>query len=67
MALAHAVPAQLEQLKPWLKCQGFTGELHPLVCLIQSHAGPGVGSFCPIHRLAVGPNGVNQLDRRLFL
>ena len=32
MALAHADPAQLEQLKPWLKSQGFSGELHSLAC-----------------------------------
>ena len=30
MALAHADPAQLEALKPWLKSHGFSGELHPL-------------------------------------
>ena len=30
MAMANADPAQLEQLKPWLKSQGFSGELHSL-------------------------------------
>ena len=30
MALANANPAQLESLKPWLKKQGFSGDLHPL-------------------------------------
>ena len=30
LALANANPAQLESMKPWLKNQGFSGELHPL-------------------------------------
>ena len=40
MALAHADPVQLEQLKPWLK-SGFSGELHSLIYWIQSHADLG--------------------------
>ena len=30
MALANADPFQLEQFKPWLKSQGFSGQLHTL-------------------------------------
>ncbi|WP_114988899.1 glycosyltransferase family 4 protein [Synechococcus sp. N19] len=47
MALAHAVPAQLEQLKPWLKCQGFTGELHPLGLLDPEPCRAWGGFFLP--------------------
>ena len=45
MALAHADPAQLEQLKPWLESHGFSGELHSLGLLDPEPAAPGADSF----------------------
>ena len=47
MALAHADPAQLEQLKPWLKSQGFNGELHPLGLLDPEPCRAWGGFFLP--------------------
>ena len=46
MALAHPDPAQLEQLKPWLQSQGFSGELHSLDLLDPGLL--GVDFFCQI-------------------
>ena len=47
MALAHADPSQLEQLKPWLKSQGFKGELHPLDLLDPEPCRAWGGFFLP--------------------
>ena len=47
MALAHADPAQLEQLKPWLKSQGFSGELHSLGLLDPEPCRAWGGFFLP--------------------
>ena len=47
MALANADPAQLEQLKPWLKNQGFSGELHPLGLLDPEPCRTWGGFFLP--------------------
>ena len=47
MALANADPAQLEQLKPWLKSQGFSGELHPLGLLDPEPCRAWGGFFLP--------------------
>ena len=47
MALAHADPNQLEQLKPWLKSQGFSGELHPLGLLDPEPCRAWGGFFLP--------------------
>lgn len=47
MALANADPAQLEQLKPWLKMQGFSGELNPLGLLSPEPYRPWGGFFLP--------------------
>lgn len=47
MALAHADPAQLEQLKPWLRSQGFSGDLHPLGLLDPEPCRAWGGFFLP--------------------
>ena len=47
MALAHPDPAQLEQLKPWLKSQGFSGELHSLDLLDPEPCSAWGGFFLP--------------------
>ena len=47
MALAHADPAQLEQLKPWLNSQGFSGELHALGLLDPEPCKAWGGFFLP--------------------
>ena len=47
MALAHADPAQLEQLKPWLKRQGFSGDLHALGLLDPEPCRGWGGLFLP--------------------
>ena len=47
MALAHADPSQLEQLKPWLKNQGFSGELHSLGLLDPEPCRAWGGFFLP--------------------
>ena len=47
MALAHADPAQLEQLKPWLRNQGFSGELHTLGLLDPGPCRAWGGFFLP--------------------
>ena len=67
MALAHADPAQLEQLHPWLNSQGFSENYMRSVCLIQSHVRPGGASFCQILRLVAGLSGANLSVLLLFL
>ena len=47
MALAHADPAQLEQLKPWLESHGFSGELHSLGLLDPEPCRAWGGFFLP--------------------
>ena len=47
MALAHADPSQLEQLKPWLESQGFSCELHPLGLLDPEPCRAWGGFFLP--------------------
>ena len=47
MALAHADPAQLEQLHPWLNSQGFSGELHALGLLDPEPCKTWGGFFLP--------------------
>lgn len=47
MALANADPSQLEQLKPWLKSQGFSGELHSLGLLDPQACRAWGGFFLP--------------------
>ena len=47
MALAHADPSQLEQLKPWLQSQGFSGDLHSLGLLDPKPCCDWGGFFLP--------------------
>ena len=47
MALAHADPAQLEHLRPWLAQQGFSGELHSLDLLDPEPCRAWGGFFLP--------------------
>ena len=47
MALANADPSQLETLKPWLKSQGFKGELYSLGLLDPSPCRAWGGFFLP--------------------
>ena len=47
MALAHADPSQVEQLQPWLKSQGFSGQLHCLDLLDPEPCRSWGGFFLP--------------------
>ena len=47
MALAHADPSQLKQLIPWLKSQGFSGDLYPLGLLDPEPCSAWGGLFLP--------------------
>ena len=47
MALAHADPSCLDQLRPWLKSQGFSGELHLLGLLDPEPCREWGGFFLP--------------------
>ena len=55
-----------QQLLPFLRDQGFSGDLNGLDLLSPEGVIPWGGLFCPIHPLAAGPCGDSLLVIRLF-